>query len=96
MHSGAGGITEDSGDRASSEDALSDRRVLDRIGNDLSRGFTKLDDEALHLRVPVAALAAALERAHGAVPVPPPSVHRSPARRTCRAGAEPRARMIQS
>jgi hypothetical protein len=61
-----------SADRASPEDLLRDLKVLDRIGSDLSRGFSRLDDEAMSLDVPVPALAAALQQAHGAVPAPPP------------------------
>jgi hypothetical protein len=62
----------DFAESTSPDDVLGDRRTLDRIAGDLSRGFSRLDDEAMSLDVPVPALAAALERAHGAVPAPPP------------------------
>jgi hypothetical protein len=52
------------------EPALEDRTVLNRIGGELSDGVATLEQAARRVQVEPPMLAAALQRAHGAVPGP--------------------------
>lgn len=62
--------------RARGDQALGDRAVLERVAGELLAGQVTIEHCAAMMRVSTGELAAALQRAHGVMPVPPPQASR--------------------
>jgi hypothetical protein len=64
------------GRRAHGDQALGDRALLERVTGELLAGQVTIEQCAAMMRVSTGELAAALQRAQGVVPVPPPPASR--------------------
>jgi hypothetical protein len=64
------------GRRTHGDPALGNRDVLERVAGELPAGQVTIEQYAAMMRVSTAALAAALQRAQGVVPAPPPQASR--------------------